>query len=99
MLYSGAIVSFRKECVAKYDRESDSCKDCQGGDPILIPSISLVELIYLVEEGRIPASTHTRLRAAIEDPNGPYELASLDHDVADAFTPSTGNSCLTFRTV
>jgi PIN domain nuclease of toxin-antitoxin system len=56
----------------------------QGGDPILIPSISLVELIYLVEKGRIPASTQTRLRAAIDDPNGPFQLAPLDGDVADA---------------
>ena len=56
----------------------------QGGNPILIPSISLVELIYLAEKGRIPASTHTRLLAAIDDPNGPYELAPLNRDVADA---------------
>jgi PIN domain nuclease of toxin-antitoxin system len=56
----------------------------QGGDPILIPSISLVELVYLVEKGRIPASTQTRLRAAIDDPNGPFQLAPLDGDVADA---------------
>jgi PIN domain nuclease of toxin-antitoxin system len=26
-----------------------------SGDPILIPSISLVELTYLVEKGRLPA--------------------------------------------
>lgn len=56
----------------------------QTGHPILIPSIVLVELIYLVEKGRIPASTHTRLQAAIEDPDGPYQLAPLDQDVADA---------------
>jgi len=56
----------------------------QGGNPILIPSISLVELIYLAEKGRIPASTHTRLLATIDDPNGPYELAPLNRDVADA---------------
>ena len=56
----------------------------QGGNPILIPSISLVELICLAEKGRIPASTHTRLLAVIDDPNGPYELAPLNRDVADA---------------
>jgi PIN domain nuclease of toxin-antitoxin system len=56
----------------------------QGGDPILIPSISLVELIYLVEKGRIPASTHTRLRSAIDDPGGPYKVAPLDQEVVDA---------------
>ncbi|HEX7359337.1 MAG TPA: PIN domain-containing protein [Bryobacteraceae bacterium] len=56
----------------------------QSGHPILIPSIVLVELIYLAEKSRIPASTHTRLRAAIEDPDGPYQLAPLDQEVADA---------------
>lgn len=56
----------------------------RAGDPILIASISLVELIYLVEKGRIPGSTHTRLRSAIGDPDGPYQLAPLDQDVADA---------------
>lgn len=70
----------------RLSRKASSVLDetTQGGDPILIPSISLVELIYLVEKGRIPASTQTRLRAAIEDPDGPYELAPLDQDVADA---------------
>ena len=40
-----------------------------AGDSILIPSISLVELTYLVEKGRVP---------------GPYELAPLDGRVAAA---------------
>lgn len=56
----------------------------QGGDPILIPSISLVELVYLVEKGRVPASTRAALQSAIDDPNGPYQLAPLNQAVADA---------------
>lgn len=36
------------------------------------------------EKRRIPASTYTRLRSAIGDPDGPYQLAPLDQDVADA---------------
>ena len=56
----------------------------EGGDQIMIPSISLVELIYLVEKGRIPASSHTVLRSALDEPNGPFRLAPLDENVADA---------------
>ncbi len=56
----------------------------QGGDPILVPSISLVELIYLIEKGRVPASAYAILRSAIDDPNGPFRLAPLDENVADA---------------
>jgi PIN domain nuclease of toxin-antitoxin system len=32
-----------------------------AGDSILIPSISLVELTYLVEKGRVPAEARKRL--------------------------------------
>ncbi|MFL6463316.1 MAG: type II toxin-antitoxin system VapC family toxin [Bryobacteraceae bacterium] len=56
----------------------------QSRDPILIPSISLVELVYLIEEGRIPASTYTSLRKAIDNPIGPFSLALLDQNVVDA---------------
>jgi PIN domain nuclease of toxin-antitoxin system len=55
-----------------------------AGDAILIPSISLVELTYLVEKGRIPAEARQRLVDALAEPGGPYELAPLDGDVAAA---------------
>ncbi len=55
-----------------------------SGDPILIPSITLVELTYLVEKGRLPAASRERLIEALADPDGPYELAPLDGDVAEA---------------
>jgi PIN domain nuclease of toxin-antitoxin system len=55
-----------------------------GGDPILIPAISLVELTYLVEKGRVPALARQRLVEAMADPDGPYELVALDGVVADA---------------
>lgn len=56
----------------------------QGGDPILIPSISLVELVYLTEKARIPASMQASLRLALNDPNGPFQLAPLNQEVAYA---------------
>jgi PIN domain nuclease of toxin-antitoxin system len=55
-----------------------------AGDPILIPSISLVELTYLVEKGRLPAEARHRLVEALAEPGGPYELAPLDERVAAA---------------
>src|SRR5262245_52126235 len=55
-----------------------------AGDAILIPSISLVELTYLVEKGRVPAEARQRLVDAIAQTNGPFELAPLDRRVADA---------------
>jgi PIN domain nuclease of toxin-antitoxin system len=55
-----------------------------GGDPILIPSISLVELTYLVEKGRVPAEARKRLVDVLAQPGGPYELAPLDGRVAAA---------------
>ncbi len=56
----------------------------QSGYPILIPSISLVELVYLVEKGRIPPATYTSLRRAADDPRGPFRLALLNQGVIDA---------------
>ena len=55
-----------------------------AGDAILIPSISLVELTYLVEKGRVPAEARKRLVDALAEPGGPYELAPLDGNVAAA---------------
>jgi PIN domain nuclease of toxin-antitoxin system len=55
-----------------------------AGDSILIPSISLVELTYLVEKGRVPAEARKRLVDALAEPDGPYELAPLDGRVAAA---------------
>lgn len=55
-----------------------------SGDPILISSITLVELTYLVEKGRLPAAARHRLIEALSDPEGPYQLAPLDGEVAEA---------------
>jgi PIN domain nuclease of toxin-antitoxin system len=54
------------------------------GDPILLPSICLVELTYLVEKGRIPKDVRERLIRVLNAPDGPMELAPLDASVAAA---------------
>jgi PIN domain nuclease of toxin-antitoxin system len=55
-----------------------------AGDPILIPAISLVELTYLVEKGRLPQAARQRLIDAVTDPEGSYDLVPLDQIVAEA---------------
>lgn len=55
-----------------------------AGDVIHVPSICLVELIYLVEKGRLPAAARERFIQALDDPASPCSLASLDRAVANA---------------
>ena len=45
-----------------------------AGDSILIPSISLVELTYLVEKGRVPSEARKRLVDALAEPGGPIRV-------------------------
>jgi PIN domain nuclease of toxin-antitoxin system len=56
----------------------------QAGDPIIIASITLVEIAYLVERGRLPAPTFDLLEQDLRDPLGCFELAPLDLDVSRA---------------
>ena len=49
-----------------------------GAERILLPSICLVEIIYLVEKGRIDAATLPRLLAELDHPATTLELAPLD---------------------
>jgi len=53
-----------------------------GGDPIVVPSICLVELLYLVEKGRIPRADWERLQATLDSSDSGYRIASLDEAVA-----------------
>jgi PIN domain nuclease of toxin-antitoxin system len=43
-----------------------------AGNSILIPSITLVELTYLVEKGRLPSEARKRLVDALSQVDGPY---------------------------
>jgi PIN domain nuclease of toxin-antitoxin system len=54
------------------------------GHPIHLPSISLVELVYLVEKGRIPAAASERVDFVVRDPESGFRLAPLTLAVAEA---------------
>src|SRR4051812_19826091 len=55
-----------------------------AGEPLYVPSISLVEMTYLSERGRIPAGALGRLRSALDQPNPLMRLVPLTRAVADA---------------
>ena len=55
-----------------------------GGDPVLVPAICIVELIYLVEKGRIPRADWERRQAALDASDAAYQVVPLDDAVAGA---------------
>lgn len=55
-----------------------------AGDPIYLASISLVEIIYLVEKGRLPQVALDRLLDAITEPDSGWLLSPLGLGAAQA---------------
>jgi PIN domain nuclease of toxin-antitoxin system len=53
-----------------------------AGDPIYVSSISLVEIVYLVEKGRLPGVIIDRLTAALSDSSAAFVIAPLTESVA-----------------
>ena len=55
-----------------------------AGDPIYASAISLVEVTYLVEKGKLPEEALTRLQSALMDPETAFVVAPLDFAIAQA---------------
>ena len=53
-----------------------------NGDAIYIASITVVEVVYLVEKGRLPLIALTSLLQAIQSPFSSVAVVALDYDVA-----------------
>ena len=51
---------------------------------IFVSAITIVELIYLTEKGKIPADVLNLLRDALDDPSTAYQLAEVNRGAADA---------------
>lgn len=56
----------------------------RNAEDIFISAISLVEVIYLAEKGRLSALALQRLQDALRDPTGSMVVAPLDAAVAEA---------------
>ena len=52
------------------------------GDPVYVSSISLVEVVYLVEKGKLPAVVLDRLTSALSQPDSGFVIAPLKFSVA-----------------
>lgn len=58
----------------------------QSGNPIYVATISVVEVTYLVEKGRLQPATLVRLQDALANPSSGLVAVSLDLVVAQALS-------------
>jgi PIN domain nuclease of toxin-antitoxin system len=54
------------------------------GLAIAISPVSLAEIVYLVEKGRIPAKVYGELKVALADPEHVFREASFTSEIVDA---------------
>ncbi len=64
----------------------------KNGESIFVSAISLVEVIYLSERGRLPLTALQSLENALGDPMGSMVIAPLDAAVAKAVQKISRNS-------
>ena len=55
----------------------------QDGRPVLVASISLAEIVYLIEKNRLPSDVYTRLTAALAESRYVLQEAPLTLAVVD----------------
>jgi PIN domain nuclease of toxin-antitoxin system len=55
-----------------------------AGRRIVVSSISLAEIVYLIEKNRLPASAYTDLRSALDDPDHVFKEAPFTVEIVDA---------------
>lgn len=54
----------------------------QVGDPVYVSTISVVEIIYLVEKHKLPQALVNRVLTALDDPTGVFVLFPVSNSVA-----------------
>jgi PIN domain nuclease of toxin-antitoxin system len=64
----------------------------ESADDIFLPSICLVEIIYLAEKGRLDAAVLPRILAELDQPNTTLRLAALDLGVVRALQGVSRNA-------
>jgi PIN domain nuclease of toxin-antitoxin system len=55
-----------------------------AGQPLLVPTVCIVEIVYLVEKGRLPALARDRLASHLDLNESDLRLVPLDRRVADS---------------
>ena len=54
----------------------------EAGNFVYLPSICLVEILYLVEKGRLPKEAFDRINLILSNPESGFEVAPLDLETA-----------------
>ena len=68
------------------------------GDHIGVSALSLAEMIYLIEKGRIPAGALDDLQAAIGDPKAVLQHVAFDENIAMEMRKILDGTFRIFRT-
>jgi PIN domain nuclease of toxin-antitoxin system len=55
-----------------------------AGSQIVVSSISLAEIVYLIEKNRLPTNAYADLRAAMADPDHVFKEAPFTVEIVDA---------------
>jgi PIN domain nuclease of toxin-antitoxin system len=55
-----------------------------AGSQIVVSSISLAEIVYLIEKNRLPTNAYADLKAAIADPDHVFKEAPFTVEIVDA---------------
>jgi len=66
------------------DARSALLAAAQAGDPVFLSAISLVEIRYLIEKGKVIQSALDLICNALDDPAAALTLAPLDYTIAKA---------------
>jgi PIN domain nuclease of toxin-antitoxin system len=54
------------------------------GNRVVVSSISLAEIVYLIEKGRLSENVYTDLKAVLDDPDHVLKEASFIGDIVDS---------------
>ena len=79
-----AAVWFRSEPQRLSMAATVALDEADANGKIFISAITLVELCYLVEKGRIAAEVLQGIRDSLDDATTSFTLVSVDREVADA---------------
>jgi PIN domain nuclease of toxin-antitoxin system len=59
-------------------------KSAAAGSRIVISSISLAEIVYLIEKNRLSENAYTDLKAALDDPDHVFKEAPITVEIVEA---------------
>lgn len=57
--------------------------DAVANGAVFVPSIVIVEMVYLIERKRIPSDVLAKLREALDDDSTAFALVELTREIAD----------------